>query len=108
MKRIKFVEIDPLEIARQLTIMDSKLFAKITPEECLSKAWPKKFNKDTPNFRAIADQSNLLTIWVAMSLVLQPDVRKRALIIKHFIAIADVSRVSMHRSDCSSDICVLL
>lgn len=91
MKRIKFVEIDSLEIARQLTIMDSRLFAKITPEECLSKAWPKKFNKDTPNFKAIADQSNLLTIWVAMSVVMQHDVRKRALVIKHFIAIADVS-----------------
>lgn len=101
LKKIKFLELDPLEIARQLSIIDGKLFSKITTEECLAKAWPKKFNKDMPNFTAITDHSNLVTGWVAMSIVTQPDVRRRAAVIKQFIAIADVRRqsptVSLHK-----------
>lgn len=62
MKKFKFLDVDPLEIARQFTIMDSKLFAKITVDECLAKAWPKNFaNKPTPNFTAIADLSNAVS-----------------------------------------------
>jgi son of sevenless-like protein len=67
-KKIKFLDVDPLEIARQFTIMDSRLFAKITVEECLAKAWPKKFgNKPTPNFTAIADLSNAVSIQLCES-----------------------------------------
>lgn len=38
-KKLKFLDIDPLEIARQLTIIESKLYNKIQPVECLDKAW---------------------------------------------------------------------
>lgn len=93
LKKIKFLDVDPLEIARQLTIIDSRLFSKITVEECLNKAWPKKFNnRDMPNFTAIAAMSNAVTGWVAMSIVGQPDLRRRVAVIKHFIAVADVRR----------------
>ena len=92
LKKIKFLEIDPLEVARQFTIMDSRLFTRITPEECLSKAWPKKFNRGTPTFQAIADMSNAVTAWVAMTIVLQPEARRRVAIVKHFITIADKCR----------------
>ena len=67
LKKIKFLDVDPLEIARQLTIMDSRLFSKITAEECLTKAWPKKFSNTMPNFRAIADISN--AVWYDKTLV---------------------------------------
>lgn len=62
LKKIKLLELDPTEIARQFTIKDSKLFLKITPEECLSKAWPKKFNREMPNFKAITDMSNAVRV----------------------------------------------
>ena len=124
LKKIKFLDVEPLEIARQLTILDSRLFSKITVDECLSKAWPKKFNnRDMPNFRAIAEMSNAVsacgvtshprtwpsdadlslllllqvTGWVAMTIVTQPDLRRRAAIIKHFIAIADVGMTAALR-----------
>ncbi|CAG8778456.1 9385_t:CDS:2, partial [Acaulospora colombiana] len=42
MKKIKFLDLDPLEIARQLTIIESKLYNKIQPVECLNKAWSKE------------------------------------------------------------------
>ncbi|KAG5440467.1 hypothetical protein PCK2_000495, partial [Pneumocystis canis] len=40
-KLILNINLDPLEIARQLTIIESKIYNKIKPAECLNKAWSK-------------------------------------------------------------------
>lgn len=60
-RKLKFIDIDPLELARQLTIMDGRLFAKITPQECLGKAWPKEYGSDAPNISAMIDMSNAVS-----------------------------------------------
>ena len=52
------MDIDPLELARQLTLMDGERFAKITPQECLGKAWPKEYGSDAPNISKMIDMSN--------------------------------------------------
>lgn len=57
-RKLKFIDIDPLELARQLTIMDGRLFARITPQECLGKAWPKQYGSEAPNISAMIDMSN--------------------------------------------------
>lgn len=57
-RKLKFMDIDPLELARQLTIMDGRLFAKITPQECLGKAWPKEYGSEAANISAMIDMSN--------------------------------------------------
>ena len=94
MKKLKFLDIDPIEFARQLTIMESRLYAKIRPAECLNKTWQKKLGPDEPdpaaNVKALILHSNQLTNWVAEMILTQTDVKKRAIVIKHFVAIADV------------------
>ncbi|BGP16758.1 hypothetical protein JCM10213_002149 [Rhodosporidiobolus nylandii] len=89
LKKFKLLDLDPLEIARQLTIMDSRLFQRITPQECLSKAWPKEFGSEAPNISAMIDMSNAVTRWVTETILEQEDLKKRANIVKHFIAIAE-------------------
>ncbi|KAI9597042.1 ras guanine nucleotide exchange factor domain-containing protein [Syncephalis fuscata] len=76
------LDIDPIEFARHLTIMDSQLYNKITPVECLNKAWS---NKKIP----MIEISNHLTHWVIESILQEKDARKRAQLIQHFVAIAD-------------------
>ncbi|SCZ89388.1 BZ3500_MvSof-1268-A1-R1_Chr9g10391 [Microbotryum saponariae] len=88
-RKLRFLDIDPLELARQLTIMDSRLFAKITTQECLGKAWPKEFGSDAPNISAMIDMSNAVTRWVTETILLQEDLKKRASIVKHFILVAE-------------------
>ncbi|SCV69728.1 BQ2448_1122 [Microbotryum intermedium] len=88
-RKLRFLDIDPLELARQLTIMDSRLFAKITTQECLGKAWPKEFGSDAPNISAMIDMSNAVTRWVTETILLQEDLKKRAAIVKHFILVAE-------------------
>lgn len=61
LNKIKFLDLDPLEIARQLTIMDSRLCMRITPEECLSKAWPKLFKNECKNITAMISFNNAVS-----------------------------------------------
>ena len=97
MKKLKFLDIDVTEFARQLTIIESKLYGKIKPTECLNKTWQKKFNPEkepdpAPNVKALILHSNQLTNWVAEMILTQSDARKRVVVIKHFVSVADVSQ----------------
>lgn len=95
MKKLKFLDIDATEFARQLTIIESRLYGKIKPTECLNKTWQKKVSPKEPepaaNVKALILHSNQLTNWVAEMILTQSDVRKRVVVIKHFVSIADVS-----------------
>ncbi|KAL6712721.1 cell division cycle-related protein [Lecanora helva] len=93
MKKLKFLDIDPTEFARQLTIIESRLYGKIKPKECLSKHWSKKVGPDeAPNVKAFILHSNQLTNWVAEMILNQSDVKKRVVVIKHFVTVADKCR----------------
>lgn len=94
MKKLKFLDIDPTEFARQLTIIESKLYGKIKPVECLAKTWEKKAQAEmdtAPNVQSLILHSNQLTNWVAEMILAHPEVRKRVAVVKHFVSIADVS-----------------
>lgn len=95
MKKLKFLDIDVTEFARQLTIVESKLYGKIRPTECLNKTWQKKLAENeedpAPNVKALILHSNQLTNWVAEMILTQLDVKKRVVVIKHFVLVADVS-----------------
>ncbi|CAK3797904.1 Cell division control 25 [Lecanosticta acicola] len=96
MKKLKFLDIDALEFARQLTIIESKLYGKIRPTECLNKTWQKKLAPDeadpAENVKALILHSNQLTNWVAQMILTQADVKRRVVVIKHFVSIADKCR----------------
>lgn len=93
MKRLKFLDIDPVEFARQLTIIESSLYSKVKPTECLNKTWHRKDEADVaPNIKALILHSNQLTNWVAELILTQSDVKKRVVVIKHFVSVADKCR----------------
>jgi son of sevenless-like protein len=94
MKKLKFLDIDVTEFARQLTIIESRLYGKIKPTECLNKTWQKKVGEGepepAPNVKALILHSNQMTNWVAEMILAQMDVKKRVVVIKHFVSVADV------------------
>ena len=96
MKKLRFLDIDPLEFARQLTVIESRLYAKIRPVECLNKTWQKKIPTGDPepatNVKSLILHSNQLTNWVAEMILTQTDVKKRVVVIKHFVNVADKCR----------------
>ena len=102
MKKLKFLDIDPTEFARQLTIIESRLYGRIKPTECLSKTWQKRVGESepdpAPNVKALILHSNQLTNWVAEMILTQTDVKKRVVVIKHFVSVADVGVPSLNMS----------
>ena len=111
-KKLKLLDIDPLEIARQLTLMEAKLYKRIRPTECLQRSREQRVGKNNDNIAAIIQLSNRVCItfcgtdrvlihlrqianWVAESVLSRDDSRKRAAIVKHFISVADVSLLEL-------------
>lgn len=111
MKKLKFLDIDVTEFARQLTIIESRLYGKIKSTECLNKTWQKKVAEGepepAPNVKALILHSNQMTNWVAEMILAQTDVRKRVVVIKHFVAVADKCRALNNFSTLTSIISAL-
>lgn len=83
---IHITEFDTLELARQLTIIVSKMFRQLEPEELLMTG-----KKTVPELKALSTHSNQVTGWVADSILNEGDAKRRAGLLKFFIKLADVS-----------------
>ncbi|QSZ31938.1 hypothetical protein DSL72_001507 [Monilinia vaccinii-corymbosi] len=85
------IEFDPIELARQLTIKEMNIFSSITPDELLGAAWTKarKGGPNAVNVIAMSTLSTDLSNLVADTILQFDDVKKRAIIIKHWIKIAN-------------------
>lgn len=92
-KRLKFLDIDPIEFARQMTYIESRLYSKIKPIECLGDRWKRSNGtvNQAPNIQALITHSNQITNWVGDMILTQETVKKRVVVIRHFVSIGDVS-----------------
>ncbi|KAH9936253.1 ras guanine nucleotide exchange factor domain-containing protein [Fomitopsis serialis] len=97
-RKIKLLDIDPIEIARQLTLMEFAMYKKIRPMECLLRSKESKPGKHNDNFSQIIQLSNRIANWVAESVLEREDSKKRALIVKHYITVADRCRTLQNYS----------
>ncbi|XHG05948.1 hypothetical protein AWENTII_009162 [Aspergillus wentii] len=93
MKRVKFLDIDATEFARQLTIIESGLFRRIRPQDCVNKTWSKKASAESAEpatgVNAMILHSNQLANWVGEMILAQSDLRKRVAMVRHFINVAE-------------------
>ena len=60
-KKLKLLDVDPLELARQLTIMESQLYQKIRPMECLQRSREQK-GEHNDNIAAVIRTSNRVSV----------------------------------------------
>lgn len=91
MQHIRLLDTDPLELARQLSIMDFKLYSSIRPIECLGKAWSKDSSENAVNVKQSIDYCNRLTSWVTGSILNNKEAKKRVVVVKHWSQVANVS-----------------
>ena len=86
------LDFDALELARQLTIMESKLYCAITAEEILEagKEVPRGMAIPNPNVKAVTSLSTAITGWVAETILDETDAKKRTALVKFFIKLSDV------------------
>ncbi|KAI4272262.1 MAG: hypothetical protein LQ337_005412 [Flavoplaca oasis] len=85
---ISILDFDPLELARQFTLKESRIFCSILPEELLATEWTKKSSSMAVNVRAMSRLSTDLANLVADSILASEDHKKRAIIIKQWVKIA--------------------
>lgn len=94
MKKMKLLDIDYVELARQLTLMEFKYYSKITKLACLSKVWGKKsgLNENIDQITKFIKASNQLTNFVAFMILRKPDPKKRVQVIRYFVQVAEKCR----------------
>ncbi|RCH79722.1 hypothetical protein CU098_005826, partial [Rhizopus stolonifer] len=101
-RRFKLLDIDPLEMARQLTIMDFKFYSAIRPIECLDKAWSVQDDENNlaVNVRASIEYCNQVTSWVSDVILSQTDIKKRSVLIKYWVQVAERCRALNNFNTC--------
>ena len=81
-------DFDPLELARQLTILASTTFCDIQSEELLSLDWNKKDTTRARNVRSMCTLNTDLAHVVGDTILSPDDAKKRAAVIKHWSKVA--------------------
>ncbi|PKI84678.1 cell division cycle- protein [Malassezia vespertilionis] len=84
------LDMDVLEIARQLTLMECQRFATIEYTECLNKTWTVPDNPG--GFASMIALHNGIVGWVTELLLSNQRCATRALELQHFIRIAECCR----------------
>lgn len=84
------LEFDPLELARQVTIMESKVFCSILPEELLGQEFSKSNGQSSSvHVKQMASFNTKITGWVTECVLGEEDAKKRTQVVKHFIKVGD-------------------
>jgi len=87
--KLSLHDISPLEIARQLTLIEYDSYNRIQPKECLNQAWNKnEKEKNAPNVVQLIERFNRMSLWVINCVVHELDISGRAKLITHLIALA--------------------
>ncbi|KAI9156037.1 Ras guanine nucleotide exchange factor bud5 [Blastocladiella emersonii ATCC 22665] len=84
-----FMDIDPLELARQLTIIEGRMLAAIQPFELLNQDFSKKNQPVALHVKAMVNFSTQLSSWVAESILHDSEPKKRCSVIKFWLKTAD-------------------
>jgi son of sevenless-like protein len=80
---------EPLEISRQMTLIEYGIFRRIMPKECFKLGWTKqdKYAR-SKHIVGLTDQFNKTSSWIATLILKEDNLKRRALLIKHWIDIA--------------------
>ncbi|EGG07628.1 uncharacterized protein MELLADRAFT_62410 [Melampsora larici-populina 98AG31] len=83
---MSIMEIDPTELARQITLLESKLYCGISAEEIIGQDFSKKCS-DASNVRAMSVMTTRATGWYTECILNEDDVRKRCQILKYCLKV---------------------
>jgi hypothetical protein len=89
---VDILELDTKEVAEQITLIESGLFLQIRCTEFYNQSWkrPDARKRSSPYILAMVDRFNYVSYWVASSIVLHSDLKKRTATLKKFIELAQI------------------
>lgn len=85
------LDLDPLEMARQIAILDHELFSKIHPAvELVGQKWSKEKTRHlAPNVMTVIERFNSVSSWVASSVLQATEAATRAALLTRLVSIAE-------------------
>jgi len=87
---ISIETLDPIELARQLTLIEYDMFKTIAPKELLNLSWQNKDKEIlAPNVLKMIRRFNDVSTWIYTCLVTEPNLKKRQTILRKFIRTAE-------------------
>ncbi|OMH78546.1 Cell division control protein 25 [Zancudomyces culisetae] len=81
-------QVDPSDVASQLTILQSECYCRISPIELLRNEFGKKIGSKAINVKQMSTWSNQISRWVAVLVLHESSPEKRARVIKYFLELA--------------------
>jgi hypothetical protein len=85
-----FTDIDPLELARQISIYEYDVFSQVQAHDLLQLNMGAAKAERAKSVRSMIKFSTDLSSWVAESILNEQDAKKRAALMKYWIKVADV------------------
>jgi hypothetical protein len=83
---MQFLDVNPLEMARQLTLIDSCALCKVPFDEYEHKKWSSEGSKKlAPNLLEIIERFNKTSFWISSEIVKQTDLRLRVKVLSKCI-----------------------
>lgn len=94
LRKMKLMDIDYIELARQLTVREFNLYCGISKLACIHKVWGRKsgLNESIESIASFIKASNQLTNFVAYLILRKDDPRKRVQVIRYFVQAAEKCR----------------
>lgn len=83
---MEFTRFEPREFARQLALADHALFVAIAPVEFVSRLWEGN-GPQSQRLNDMIEWFNRMSFFTATTIVKQPNVKKRALIVENFVKV---------------------
>ncbi|KAJ7361302.1 ras guanine nucleotide exchange factor domain-containing protein [Mycena albidolilacea] len=87
----ELLRLDPTDIAEQLALLEFKLYAKLTAQECISYA-KTQTGKQVENLCAFCATHDKLAAWVKTSILMNEGLAKRADTVELWIKVAEKCR----------------
>ncbi|KAI8976070.1 ras guanine nucleotide exchange factor domain-containing protein [Pilobolus umbonatus] len=83
-------DIDPVELARQITLLENNLFCQIRPNELIGQKFKKKIGASTAiHVKSMIQRSTQITSWVSDSILRESDAKRRSQVLKYWIKVGD-------------------
>ncbi|KDR85609.1 hypothetical protein GALMADRAFT_54074 [Galerina marginata CBS 339.88] len=100
------LKLDPVDIAEQLTLLESSLYVKITPQECLARA-RNQTGSNVARLEDFCSTHEKLCRWVKISILNNDVLNKRANTVDFWIKVAEKCRLMNNFSSMSAIIIAL-
>ena len=92
--KVGFMQLHPVEVARQMTLIEYDLFRAMESSEFLNQNWSRAHKEEkAPNILRMIRRFNLTCRWIASEILVEGDPAGRAVLLARFIFIAEQCRL---------------